>query len=53
LAELPESDCRYGVFDVKYEDPKTQNDRNKLTFFAWYTCPGVHAQTLSNVACLV
>jgi len=35
LQELPESDCRYGVFDVEYEDPKTSNKRNKLTFFAW------------------
>ncbi len=36
LAELPEAECRYGVFDVEYEDPKTQNMRNKITFFAWY-----------------
>ena len=36
LKELPEAECRYGVFDVEYEDPKTQNKRNKITFFAWY-----------------
>jgi len=39
LAELPEADCRYAVFDVAYVDPKTSNERNKLTFFAW--CPDV------------
>jgi cofilin len=39
LAELPEAECRYGVFDVEYEDPKTSSKRNKITFFAW--CPDV------------
>jgi hypothetical protein len=36
LAELPEAECRYGVFDVEYEDPKTSSKRNKITFFAWW-----------------
>ena len=36
LKELPDSDCRYAVFDVEYTDPKTGGMRNKITFFAWY-----------------
>jgi len=39
LKELPEADCRYGVFDIEYEDPKTKSSRNKIAFFAW--CPDV------------
>lgn len=35
LKELPEAECRYAVFDVEYEDPKTKSSRNKITFFAW------------------
>jgi hypothetical protein len=35
LKELPEADCRYGVFDVEYEDPKTKAQRNKIAFYAW------------------
>ncbi|EKX37730.1 hypothetical protein GUITHDRAFT_140898 [Guillardia theta CCMP2712] len=37
LKELPENDCRYGVFDVEYTDPKTKASRNKIAFFIW--CP--------------
>jgi hypothetical protein len=39
LKELPDSDCRYAVFDVEYTDPKTGGMRNKITFFAWYGLP--------------
>jgi len=39
LKELPDSDCRYAVFDVEYTDPKTGGMRNKITFFAWYSLP--------------
>ena len=35
LKELPVSDCRYGVFDVEHEEPKTKAMSNKLTVFAW------------------
>jgi len=39
LKELPEADCRYGVFDIEYEDPKTKSSRNKIAFFAWSLYP--------------
>ncbi len=36
VKELPENECRYGVFDVEYTDPKTGGQRNKIVFFQWY-----------------
>lgn len=42
LKELPEADCRYGVFDVEYEDPKTKAMRNKIAFFAWSLLLSLH-----------
>mmetsp|Transcript_29133 Transcript_29133/g.73834 ORF Transcript_29133/g.73834 Transcript_29133/m.73834 type:complete len:140 (-) Transcript_29133:98-517(-) len=35
LAQLPESECRYGVFDVEFTDPKTGGQRNKIVFYHW------------------
>lgn len=36
-AEMPDAECRYGVFDAEYTDPKTGGQRNKIVFFIW--CP--------------
>jgi len=33
--EFPEGECRYGVFDTEYTDPKTGGKREKIVFFAW------------------
>jgi hypothetical protein len=34
LSELPETECRYAVYDVEYE--AEGGKRNKLCFFNWY-----------------
>ncbi len=36
VAELPENDCRYAVFDFEYEKVKGEGLRNKILFFVWY-----------------
>ena len=36
VAEFPAGQCRYGVFDVEYTDPKTGGQRNKIVFYSWY-----------------
>ena len=33
--EFPAGECRYGVFDVEYTDPKTGGQRNKIVFYSW------------------
>ena len=33
-AELPDDDCRYGVYDLEYE-LKSGGKRNKLVFVSW------------------
>jgi len=35
--EFPDGECRYGVFDAEYTDPKTGGQRNKIVFYIW--CP--------------
>ncbi|KAF9432384.1 cofilin [Entomortierella beljakovae] len=33
VAELPETDCRYAVYDFDYQTP--DGERNKIVFYAW------------------
>eukprot|EP00088_Acartia_fossae_P057225 TRINITY_DN66746_c0_g1_i1.p1 TRINITY_DN66746_c0_g1~~TRINITY_DN66746_c0_g1_i1.p1 ORF type:complete len:157 (-),score=21.08 TRINITY_DN66746_c0_g1_i1:131-601(-) len=33
VKELPEKDCRYGVFDLEFDTP--EGKRNKICFFTW------------------
>ncbi|KAK9464997.1 hypothetical protein V1512DRAFT_242851 [Lipomyces arxii] len=35
LAELPENDCRYAVYDFEYELPNGEGKRSKICFFIW------------------
>lgn len=35
LADLPEEDCRWAVYDFEYEKPDG-GKRNKICFFSWY-----------------
>jgi len=37
IADLPENDCRYAVFDFEYEKVAGEGKRNKILFFVWYT----------------
>lgn len=36
VAELPENDCRYAVFDFEYEKVAGEGLRNKILFYVWY-----------------
>jgi cofilin len=36
VAELPENDCRYAVFDFEFEKNPGEGLRNKICFFVWY-----------------
>ncbi|KAK9474594.1 uncharacterized protein V1510DRAFT_411450 [Dipodascopsis tothii] len=35
LAELPENDCRYAVYDFEYELSGGEGKRSKICFYAW------------------
>jgi len=35
VAELPENDCRYAVYDFEYETPSGEGKRSKIVFFIW------------------
>lgn len=35
VADLPENDCRYAVFDFEFEKVKGEGLRNKILFFVW------------------
>jgi cofilin len=37
LGDLPESECRYAVYDVEYESSEG-GKRNKLCFYNWCAC---------------
>jgi cofilin len=37
LSDLPETDCRWAVYDFIYE--KDRQKRNKLVFISWYATP--------------
>eukprot|EP00960_Hanusia_phi_P070980 767439-Hanusia_phi.AAC.3 len=54
LKELPENDCRYGVFDIEYTDPKTKASRNKIAFYIWClvgTCSNAILTSVVFVRC--
>ena len=35
LAELPEGDCRYAVYDFEFEKSPGEGTRNKICFIVW------------------
>jgi len=35
IAALPESDCRYAVYDFQYEIDPTEGKRNKIVLYTW------------------
>ncbi|KAK9246422.1 cofilin [Lipomyces tetrasporus] len=35
IAELPENDCRYAVYDFEYELAGNEGNRSKICFFTW------------------
>lgn len=35
LADLPEDDCRYAVYNLEYELPNGEGKRDKIIFFLW------------------
>ncbi|KAK9364658.1 hypothetical protein V1509DRAFT_572579 [Lipomyces kononenkoae] len=35
LANLPENDCRYAVYDFEYELPGNEGKRSKICFYTW------------------
>ena len=35
LADLPENECRWAVYDFEFEKEGGAGKRNKLTFFSW------------------
>ncbi|EFL37347.1 cofilin [Streptomyces griseoflavus Tu4000] len=35
LADLPEDECRWAVYDLEYEKEEGAGKRNKLTFVSW------------------
>jgi cofilin len=35
IADLPEADCRWAVYDLEFET-KEGGKRNKICFFSWY-----------------
>ncbi|MFH8453916.1 actin-binding ADF family protein [Streptomyces fungicidicus] len=35
LADLPEDECRWAVYDLEYEKEEGVGKRNKLTFVSW------------------
>jgi cofilin len=35
IAELPETDCRYAVYDFEYEKSPAEGMRNKICFVVW------------------
>lgn len=36
VAELPEDDCRYAVYDFEYEKSPGEGMRSKICFIVWY-----------------
>lgn len=36
VAELPDTDCRYAVYDFEYQKSADEGVRNKICFIFWY-----------------
>jgi len=35
LADLPEKECRYAIYDFEFEVSATEGKRNKICFYTW------------------
>ncbi|ODQ67859.1 cofilin [Nadsonia fulvescens var. elongata DSM 6958] len=35
LADLPENDCRYAIYDFEYETASGEGKRSKIVFYTW------------------
>jgi cofilin len=35
ITELPETECRYAIYDLEFEKSISEGKRNKICFYAW------------------